>query len=792
MSAKALLAAALIAGPALAQNTTLLPTGTFLASNNSWMVTAPAVWNFATILNATNRADAVTSPLKYLDAHSTENQPYPAPVPYVYVNGSFSSYATNALNYAALRATNVSGVKNLDEAWALPVVCEWPISGTYSRMNRILYYTLLVFALVVHHHEWLVAGALAAATTYSGAAAVQTWVQFGVINRTSDHDSAGDNDNDAILALLSAGLLMAVPLINWSRTLRRLKARPLIIYWAIIIFVGYILVVIGGALSDRAHWSHHDGGIMTCDTRERLPEFKDLGFIDHAFITKYNCDDPCYNAVSHHPLHSSSNTISRVICDTFSWTNGFGYESACFVQCPREIAGSCYVDHAGLTDRAYHVNAVGYYGVLPVAVFELFFVLCFGRMSPEDIRDLMFRFFVGRRLLEFYRSQPQSKRKSAPKTPRVLAAQVGGMAFYIFALLTYLVCLPFFVFNIVWKERQLNFLPDGESPFEVGQWLPWVSVGLTLGAAIVGKYHHAWRIHFLHFVLRHPKPPAPAPLSQAAEKSRTLASWLQRTTWRSRSRIYVEWAAVRDFIRAPFDLVLDDARERTSDHPSVHYAFTAELPYPTRWHRHSKAHFAGPWVPESDWPTFDVEVAMQADERTLRSWERYVAGTGERIVYDVHLPVVPRYPDHRTVDAEADVLVAGKGSVVEGEPRVVYQLRRGKGQSPSMTTVGSGTVGMESLPGDTTVLSKKGTVVIDAQIPPSRMSSIHPPPSRRNTGTEGAAEGDPLIPPVPAVPGTQAGRDTGAEGSDSGRDGRGSDSGESEAGRPVGQRTDSG
>jgi hypothetical protein len=53
--------------------------------------------------------------------------------------------------------------------------------GMYSRLNRILYYLLLVFALVVHHHEWLVAGALASATTYSGAAAVQAWVRIHLL-----------------------------------------------------------------------------------------------------------------------------------------------------------------------------------------------------------------------------------------------------------------------------------------------------------------------------------------------------------------------------------------------------------------------------------------------------------------------------------------------------------------------------------------------------------------------------------------------------------------------------------
>jgi hypothetical protein len=98
------------------------------------------------------------------------------------------------------------------------------------------------------------------------------------------------------MGILAAGLLMAVPLINWSRTLRRLQARPILIYWAIIIFIGYLFVIIGQKETQYSTgWDRKDGGMMTCSTREKIPNFKDLGFITHDFITKYGCDDPCYD-----------------------------------------------------------------------------------------------------------------------------------------------------------------------------------------------------------------------------------------------------------------------------------------------------------------------------------------------------------------------------------------------------------------------------------------------------------------------------------------------------------------
>lgn len=91
------------------------------------------------------------------------------------------------------------------------------------------------------------------------------------------------------MGILAAGLLMAVPLINWSRTLRRLQARPILIYWAIIVFFGYLLVVIGEVQTEYAtDWTQQASGTMTCNTTEQLQEFKDLGFIDHNWIDKYD------------------------------------------------------------------------------------------------------------------------------------------------------------------------------------------------------------------------------------------------------------------------------------------------------------------------------------------------------------------------------------------------------------------------------------------------------------------------------------------------------------------------
>ena len=288
-----------LSAAAAAQNASdsSLPLATYIASNNSWEIIVPEVWNFTTILDVTGLSSIVQN-------YNTGNLSFPIDPPAIYVNGTYSAYASNAFNYAAQQDYNSSDFAYSDENWAFPVVCEWPISGMYCRLQRILFYCLLIFALIWRRHEWLIAGALAYATTFSGAAAIQAMVQFGVVNKY--HDSAGDNDNEAILGILSASLLMAVPLINWSRTIRRLQARPILIYWVIIIFVGYILVVVANHETDNSDtWSRHAGGIMTCQTKEAIPKFTNLGFITHQFVSQYNVRNLLAEFLVHPLIHNA-------------------------------------------------------------------------------------------------------------------------------------------------------------------------------------------------------------------------------------------------------------------------------------------------------------------------------------------------------------------------------------------------------------------------------------------------------------------------------------------------------
>ena len=54
-------------------------------------------------------------------------------------------------------------------------VCGYPISGQYGFLNRLLFYLLMIFALIARKHSWLAAAALGTAMTYAASAAVHAF-----------------------------------------------------------------------------------------------------------------------------------------------------------------------------------------------------------------------------------------------------------------------------------------------------------------------------------------------------------------------------------------------------------------------------------------------------------------------------------------------------------------------------------------------------------------------------------------------------------------------------------------
>jgi hypothetical protein len=58
------------------------------------------------------------------------------------------------------------------DVFSFTPLCTYTISGQYGSLPRLIYYTLLVFSLVLRHHDWLSAAALGTSMTYAATASV--------------------------------------------------------------------------------------------------------------------------------------------------------------------------------------------------------------------------------------------------------------------------------------------------------------------------------------------------------------------------------------------------------------------------------------------------------------------------------------------------------------------------------------------------------------------------------------------------------------------------------------------
>jgi hypothetical protein len=138
--------------------------------------------------------------------------------------------------------------------------CTYPLSGQYDHLPRILFYVSLVVSVLFRRFPVIATAALGSVMTYSTVAAIHLFVLFGFFEfgepsentsqerfglRGWDSNTAatgGDIDVWGIMPVISASAVMLTPIMAWSNTFRSHKARALVVYWAIIVFVAMALL----------------------------------------------------------------------------------------------------------------------------------------------------------------------------------------------------------------------------------------------------------------------------------------------------------------------------------------------------------------------------------------------------------------------------------------------------------------------------------------------------------------------------------------------------------------------
>ncbi|KAL5332379.1 hypothetical protein BJX70DRAFT_384262 [Aspergillus crustosus] len=328
------------------------------------------------------------------------------------------------------------------------VLCVYPLSGVYAPLQRMLFYMLLAFGVIGRRQRWLVAGALASAMTYCGAAAIHS---FFLIAKA--RSSVVDLDVYGAFAATSTGIMLIAPLLAWSTTLQTVEReiRTLIILWTILTTVGAVLAtatiyVRGGTEGPSCLVSRPDIMAKTVSTLHDLSR---------------NCTYVC--SPESHPRFRSRG-------DVLAWKNQLDAPfqiTAVFVPTLAASIPSSIITWTWFIRKGYA------YLLRPPPAFSRIELGWIGEWLFERRRR-------GQGSFARMRSTDEEVRY-----PWLLRAY---RYYFVFG------SLGAFVVNLVLNEVRFRSLPTNEMPYEVGQWSPWVGVAMILFAQLLSQVSkRGWR-----------------------------------------------------------------------------------------------------------------------------------------------------------------------------------------------------------------------------------------------------------------------------------------------------------
>jgi hypothetical protein len=331
------------------------------------------------------------------------------------------------------------------------VECVYPISGQYALLQRVLYYGLLLFSIVSRKTPWLVAGALGAAMTYAGSAAVHATILAGI-----SRNSLLDLDCLGIFAIVSVGSLVVTVFFHGSELLRESPARPVFQYWGLLMVVGTICAVV-------------------------------------AMLRDYPSEDICTS------IPSDANSTAEPILLTSTAQLGlmpFNCTYACFNtrQAFRDPSDIRVLLTGTVSSQRFRLLAASIcLSIFLGAVVSLYRLLLTPRYYTKEeleqkLRSANKTLAKGNLLPKQRRNARQVRSMARKKLARGQKRTRPGLMTDLLSITCVVVIVLNEVFIHIGKE-----IPASEPPYAVGQWGPWAAVIMALAGSGIVEYHRpAW------------------------------------------------------------------------------------------------------------------------------------------------------------------------------------------------------------------------------------------------------------------------------------------------------------
>jgi hypothetical protein len=374
------------------------------------------------------------------------------------------------------------------------IACVYPISGQYNNIPRWLYYILLISVIILRRQEWLAVGAAATCLTYGGGAAVHALILASARLSSSSQIPNGfvqlpsgqeywinaaslDLDTDGTLAVVGVGFLITLPMALWSSEFRRSDAKPILVLWTILMFIGMICCLVNlfdvDATPDGPYRQYRfcpasvndslsvaGGGLAFSEGDWNTTIWKHFSKDGAAYL---GCVYPCFG--TQHILRSQNEMIAITFPE--------------LLPSNPQYWGVCLI-------------AAFVYGFVPVTMLLCLAVLIlnlggFTASSSETGEKSKF--------LAIWHLETQLKIRFGSGLTLRLEGEPKGKLKFVFKLLLWginayagiLTPLTVVAF-VIWIEWTLTLDIQAETYRDVGQWTPPLYFGLVVVSTVIGKF----------------------------------------------------------------------------------------------------------------------------------------------------------------------------------------------------------------------------------------------------------------------------------------------------------------
>ncbi|PVH97755.1 hypothetical protein DM02DRAFT_616303 [Periconia macrospinosa] len=370
--------------------------------------------------------------------------------------------------------------------------CTYPVSGSYDFLTRILFYCLLLFALLFRRHSWLAVAALGTAMTYSATTAVHglaLLTQFGWHTGRPNMESSqqfGDPDIYGVYTILTAALVVATPILNWSTSVRRDKAQTIVVLWGLLVLATWIPITLYTSTAADGKFFHpwnfnNITALVQCphSASESNPTCSLGMLLTMESYDTCQCFDFCGLAGPAAPMRSGAKMVPMLYSQA-TWDR---FHSNTFMQ-------------------------IGYFAQAMAAVIVLYgiFGILHNQFTLREARNLILRVVNAhpKQTGALWKKVASSKNKRTPlvlvtehtrtwfRKVQYVLAKTMAMLFFLLGMVLGFLCPPALIAVVIINEYQMDVFTPSEGSDAVGAWGTWVGAGLVIVVAIILQYQDAW------------------------------------------------------------------------------------------------------------------------------------------------------------------------------------------------------------------------------------------------------------------------------------------------------------